>query len=178
MTARRIVVLCLAAAGVGLLVFGGQRWLDERAAKHVVDEFLAAVREGDRDRVLAHLSAPQRRAVEAHHKEDDSLLWQPTADFRWTIRRIRLDGNEATAELSLERDGFYLEAVLRLTRSRSSSWKIDAVEEIHRDPGLDRALRQAAREEGERMADELRDALQDRPGVTVERTATTGMENR
>lgn len=170
-TLRRILVAGLAVAGGWFVATGLQHWLDERAAARVVEEFLAAVRDGDRDTVLSHLSAARRKTVERRGEEVLAPLAQPTAGFRWRIRELRLDRRQGTVRVEFERDGFLAESAFHLVRAATGSWKIDRVESVRLDPRLEPLRRAADRKAGEQTAEELKRALRGRPGVTVERPA-------
>ncbi|MFQ5730349.1 MAG: hypothetical protein ACE5KM_00180 [Planctomycetaceae bacterium] len=166
---RRIAVLLLAVAGGWLLLTGIQRWLDRRAAQDVVNGFLTAIRDGDRDAALSHLEADRREEVEAAFQSSAGGEWAPLSGIAWRINEFAIDGDSARAKLFIEKDGFVLEPVMHLVRTATSSWKVLRIEDLQADPRWQDLKREAARIEGDETARELADALKGQPGVSVQR---------
>ena len=168
---RRLFIFILLAAGLWLIVFGVQRWLDHRAATSVATAFIEALRDGDREAALALLSPEQREAVEEKTGDKDSPFWAANPGMTYRIHHAELDGDTATVQLWIDKRGFVLEPILHLRRGETVSWKIVRIENLHVDPKWLDLQETRARLEGEATSAELSEALKGRPGVTVDRTA-------
>ena len=90
---RRLFIFILLAAGLGLIVFGVQRWLDHRAATSVATAFIEALRDGDREAALSLLSPEQREAVERKTGDKDSPFWSANPGMTYRIHHAELDGD-------------------------------------------------------------------------------------
>lgn len=166
---RRAVVLLLACAGGWLLVTGVQGWLDRRAAVQVVNGFLTAVRDGDREAALTHLEAERRAEVEAAFQTSADGPWPPMAGIAWRINELEIEGSTARAKMFIEKDSFIVEPVVHLVRTSTSSWKITRIEQLAVDPRWIDLRKEAARAQGDQTARELAEALKGQPGVKVQR---------
>ncbi|MEX0716775.1 MAG: hypothetical protein WD066_09315 [Planctomycetaceae bacterium] len=170
---RRIAVAALTIAGLFLVARGTQWWLDVRAVRVVVGEYLDALRAGDRARALGCL-APERRAeIEAREKSGTDVADRslPDPGWTWRVHHVDLAGNAAVAELWIEKDGFKIQPRLHLSRAPGLRWKIAGIEPVEIDPRWEDLRRAQARAADERTALELEHALADRPNVRVKRLA-------
>lgn len=174
MVVRRLLIAVLVIAGVTLVVFGTQRWLDHRAAGAVATDFVEALRDGDRDAALAQLTAQLRSEVEGNVGGKDSPFWAADAEFSYRIHHVELDGDNALVQLWIDKGGFVLEPILHLQRGETGSWKIERIENLHIDPKWFDLQLERAQLQGKADAVELRKALKSRPGVTVERAPLPG----
>jgi len=175
-----MLIAGLSVVGGWLIVTGILHWLEERAARNAVHGFLTAVREGDRDTVLFHLTQQRREAVEeADGPESAAGLFQrPTPGFRWQIRDVVIEGNSATAALWIEQDRVVLEPVVHLVRTNALTWKIDRFGDVHGAPHGDDLQQthlkhkdQDEQHQDERTAAELKRHFESRPGISVRRVS-------
>ena len=166
---RRIMILLLSLVGGYLVVTGVQHWLDRRAATQVLNEFLTAVRDGDRETALAHLEAERRAEVESELQTSGDGTWTPMAGIAWRINELELGEADGYAKLFVEKDGFIVEPIVHLVRTSTSSWKIDRIEQLAVDPRWQALRRDAARKQGDETAHELEKALRGQPGIEVRR---------
>lgn len=170
---RRMGVPLLVIAGLALVVFGGQRWLDNRAAAGVVKTFVAALVSGDREVALLQLSAEQRQNVEEKTGGADAAFWAPAPSMSYRVHHVELNGDTALVQMWMDKDGFVLEPVFHLRRTETSSWKIDRIENVKVDPRWHDIQKERARLADEAVKDELSEKLKKRPGVTVERSRSS-----
>ena len=166
---RKLTIAGLIIAGMLLVVSGAQKWLDQRAARKVLDSFIVALKEGDREQALALLDSQQRDDVEAGTRGDNADSWTPHRNLKYRIHHIEISGNRAMAQLWIEKDGFVIQPRVHLIRSETSLWKISHIENLQIDPLWEDVQRELARQSGENLAKEIGEALRGRPGVTVER---------
>lgn len=170
---RRVIVALLVLAGSAMVVLGGQRWLDNRAATKVVKSFIAALIEGDRDTALSHLTAEQRSLFE--RKADAAPeLWTPAPAMKYRVHHVEMNGETARVQIWMDKDGFVIEPVFHLRRTESSSWKIERIEKLEVDPRWHDVLKERARLRDAAAMQELSEALKHRRGVKVERTPMPG----
>jgi hypothetical protein len=164
---RRLTTGALVALGLWLIALGVQRWLDHRQAASIVEQFLHALLEGNRDGVLAHLGPNLREELEARSATSAFRVPHPGVQHR--IRRIEIAGDRAAAHLWIAREGFVLQPLVRLHRSPTGRWQVAGVENVRIDPlwlDLEAARSRLANEQ---LAEQLSEALKDRPDVSVER---------
>ena len=169
MTLRRIVIAILFAAGAGLVVLGIQHWLERRKATAVVIGFLEAVASGDRQRAFSFLEATRRDEAEFGFGRKDAAFWKSTERAKFRINELEITGDTARVKVWIEKDGFVLEPVVYLVRTETLSWKITRIESLNVDPQWDDIQREISRQKGKQDAQELREALQGRKGVTIRR---------
>jgi len=169
MTIRRAAIALLVVLGGWLIVVGIQGGIEKRRALRVVDGFLEAVRDGDRDVAYSFLEADRRAEFEARWSNGGSPFGKPTAGFSWRVNALEIKGNDARAQLFIEKDGFVLEPVIHLVRTPTTSWKIRRIDNLRVDPRWEDIQRELSRKDGEATARELQDALRGRKGVTVKR---------
>jgi len=173
MTPRRIAVAILFLAGAALIALGVRNWLRQREAVEVVDAFLTAIRDGDRNAAVDCMeTGPGGSAIAG----PDFPLWTPAPDVVCRVTDLEIDGDTARAKVRIERDGFVLEPTLHLVHK--SSWKIARIDDLKVDPQWVEMHREAARRQGERTAGELQQALKSHDGVTVQRAPLPGREPR
>ena len=154
----------LVSVGLLLVAWGIQKWFDNRQAAETVDAFMHAVEQGDRDAALALLDPRQRRVAEGKRQ---IARWEPDPGLEYRIHHIDISGDDASAQLWIEKDGIVVQPTLTLHRSETGQWKID-VDRIWED------LRQArSRKQGEQLANELSETLKGRPGVVIDRVPMT-----
>src|SRR5690606_29275087 len=83
---RRIAVAALTIAGLFLVARGTQWWLDVRAVRSVVGEYLGALRDGDRERALNCLTPERRTEIEAGERTGGPVADLSLPDPGWTWR--------------------------------------------------------------------------------------------
>lgn len=171
MTRRRAVIAVLVVVGGWLIFRGGKHWRDERAAMAVVNHFLEAVRDGDRDAAFSYLTADRRKAIEQSKKSTLQAFEIRTTKFQWRINRIEIDGDQAAAQMWIEKDGFVIEPIVFLVRTTTHSWKIDRFENVVVDPVWLDVQKELRRREDMQTAKELRKAFAGQEGIRVERQA-------
>ena len=154
----------LVAAGLLLVALGVQKWFDNRQAAETVDAFMYAVQQGDRDAALSLLDPEQRRIAENRRR---IARWTPDPALEYRIHHIDISGDDASAQLWIEKEGVVVQPTLTLQRSETGRWKID-VDRMWEDLWWARVGKQ-----GEQMAHELSEALKGRPGVGIRRVPMT-----
>lgn len=82
---------------------------------------------------------------------------------------MRIDGDRAVADVSIEKDGYILQPTIHLLRGATARWKIDRIENMQVDPQYRKDRRAYQRQQGEQLAEELNEALEGKRGVTIER---------
>lgn len=166
---RRIIIFCLAITGICLLVFGVQRWLDQRAAIHVAEQFIESLRTGQQEEALAQVSADWRAEIEQHAKNKKSPLWEPDESLTSRLHHSEINGDTAEVQFWIEKKGFVIKPIFHLQRTETNSWKITRITNLKTDPHWLDAQQKHARATGEETAKELADALENRPGTSVKR---------
>jgi hypothetical protein len=168
--AGRMIVVALALLGLTLVARGIQHWRTQSAVTEVVTAFVQALFHGDRAGVLAQMSPEVRAAVAAGGRKDRTLIVPPQSAVQYDVRKMQIDGDRAVVRLRLEKQGARLEPVLHLAWSEAEGWKIVRIEQLDADPLRTKLESEHARAVDEALARQLDDALQDRPGIAVERT--------
>lgn len=160
--------------GGWLVVIGVQSWLDQRAAMAVVNGFLHAVEEGDRETALSFLEASRRDEIAPGLSDPDSPVWLPTPGVQHRINEFAIDGDTAAAKVWIEKDSFLLEPVIRLQRVETGSWKIVEIEQLTIDPKWEQLVKQRAQNADQETNRELQDALNGRAGTSITRAPLPG----
>ena len=88
----------------------------------------------------------------------------------YRVHHVEMDGDVARVQMWMDKDGFVLEPVFHLRRTKSSSWKIDRIENLKVDPRWHDIQEERARKADEAVNNELNTALKHRPGVSVKRS--------
>ena len=166
---RRVITGALIAAGLLLIALGVQQWCDAHAARKAALRFLRAVEEGRREEALSLLTPARRAEWEASHRTESDLLARPEAGLSYRVHHVEVRGGVARADLRIEKGGYEIKPSLYLARGESTTWKVDRVENLEADRRWEDALARYGRMDGEALADELREALRDCPGVEVSR---------
>jgi len=154
----------LVAAGLLLVALGVQKWFDSHQAAETVDAFMHALQQGDCDTALA-LLAPQQHRIAV--RKQQLALWTPDPGLAYRMHHIDISGDDASAQLWIEKDGVVVQPTLTLLRSETGRWKID-VDRLWEDLRWTRVGQQ-----GEQLAHELSEALKGRPGVIIRRVPMT-----
>jgi len=169
---RNLAVIACVVCGLVLIFIGSQSWLENRAVERAVDTFLIALQQGDRDTVLSLLN-PHLRSVVERQSDDEALatFGEPLSGISYRIQQVKINGLDAVAHMWIEREGFIMQPTIHLTRDVSTRWKILKLDDLTIDPLWDDLQRERARRSDEELAQNLKAALQTRPGITVERHA-------
>lgn len=179
---RRLIAGVVVAVGLLSVAIGVQRWFDARAAEGVVHSLMAAVESGNRAASLRLLTPDRRKIVDlSSAMADGGNVWQKQPGMSYHIRGMQIDGDRAVASVTIERDGYILQPTVYLQRGAASRWKIDRVEDMQVDPQYLKDRRAYQRQQGEQLAEELREALDGRPGISIERVTiseTPGADRR
>lgn len=171
---RRLIAGIIIAVGLFSVAIGVQRWFDANAAETVVHSLMAAIESGDRAAALALLTPDRRSMVDVPPAlEEPENAWEKQQGISYRIRGIEISGDRAVASVTIERDGYILQPTVYLQRGSTARWKVDRVENLQVDPRYLKDRRAYQRQQGERLADKLREALEGRPGVTIERVTTS-----
>lgn len=166
---RKLAIVALVIAGAGLVVAGGQKWLDGRSAAKTVRQFMTALRDGDRETVWSLLPPKQKKIAQADHEHGRADKWLPHPGVTYRLHSLEISGAECQARLWIEKNGFVVKPTIHLRRSDTGQWKILRVENLKVDPRWKDLLETRGHIAGEELANELADALKNRPGVSVER---------
>ena len=166
---RKLAIGALVIAGAGLIVAGGQKWLDARSAAGTVRQFMTAVRDGDRETVYSLLPPAQKKIAQAADEDGRPNRWLPNPGVSYRLHSLDISGIEGKARLWIEKNGFVIKPTMHLRRSDTGQWKILRIEDLEVDRLWQDLMQTRARITGENLANELTDALQGRPGVAVER---------
>ena len=153
-----------------------QNWLDQRAAIAVVQGFLDAVEEGDRERAFSFLDAAIREEIGPALQDPESPVWLPMPGVQHRVNEFAIDGDTAQAKVLIEKNGFRLEPIVHLQRVETGSWKIVKIDRISIDPKWKALQRQRAQNAAQETNRELQDALNGQPGATVSRAPLPGSE--
>ncbi len=162
---RRWAIVALLLTGSLLVAAGAQKWLASRQPVAAIDALFESIRDGDRQRYLRLLLPEWRERLEAAGTAE--AAWTPEPGLTWRIHRLTVRGNDAEAEVWVEKDGFLVKPRVRLKRSEAHVWHVAAVEPFDVDPRW-ADLQQARDEE---LARTLSERLKQRPGITVSRVA-------
>lgn len=174
LTIRRSIAGVVIAAGLFCVVIGIQRWFDARAAKSVVHALMHAVQTGDRETAFSLLHPDRRQLAELAAADDSSARsWQKQTGLTYHIEGLELQGDVAVARITVEKSGYLLQPAVHLRRGEAARWKIDRFEGLQVDPQYLKDRRAYERHQGEQLAKRLEAALQNRPGVTIERVSFT-----
>jgi hypothetical protein len=167
-------LLCLALlVGGSLLVLRGVRSMGERGrVADVAIRFLEAVRDGDALAAHALLADPQRSR---HARRVATTALQPTPDAAIDLHTIRLDGDTATVEARIERQGYVVRPRLTLKRRANGEWRITGVGHLEVDPRWVDRFAETLPEQDRPLADVLRS--DDRAGRKHETRSTKSETN-
>ena len=170
---RTVTIATLVVAGFALIAMGVESRLTHEAAAGTVAKFMNALQRGDRSTVLACLSFERRTAAE-RNMISDTLAWPGLDEVTWRVHHTRAGRQDATVALWAERQGFVLQPVFHLVRSESGTWQIDRIERLEIDPRWDDLEAARQRYADEKLTRELTEALEQVPGVAVERGSSEG----
>lgn len=170
--ARKLTTGVLIAAGLWLIASGAQRWLDRRAARQVVHAFLEDVTNGDR-RAAQSLMASEARLPEERRRSAPVRSPPVSREIAYRVRSLDVDGDRAAADVSVEKDGLGLRFTIELRRIAAGDWKVARIgaPRVHADRLLETEQAERQRAAGQQLTRELREALRDHPGVSVERVS-------
>ena len=173
---RRLIAGFVIAVGLFAVAIGVQRWFDTRAAESVVHALMASVQSGDRDAMLGLLT-PDRRDVVADAPSTmagGENAWKKQRGMSYRIRNVEINGDRAVASVTVEKDGYVVQPTVYLQRGETSRWKSDRIEDLQEDPRYLKDVQAYERQQGEQLAEELKEAFDGRDGVTIERVTTPG----
>jgi len=166
----------LILSGLALIGLGGAQWAERRAPTAAVEQFLAALKDGDETAAVA-LLADELSAV-LPPGVDRAAVWAPLPEFRSQIRSVAVSGNGAVIETRLTDGRYTLQPHFRLVRSAAGDWKIAEIANCRPDPRWVEVERLRQVEQDELLAQELEQALRDLPGVLVDRRLEDGPVRR
>ena len=174
---RRFFTSALIAAGLLVIAIGVQRWFDAHSAENVVHQLMSAIEAGDREAVLALLHAERRQLVEIRADVGQDDPWTRQVGITYRIQQLDVTGDVAVARLSIAKDGFEIHPAVYLRRGETTRWKIDRLDNLQVDPRWLSMQRARVRQEGERLSEQIQNALKNRPGVTVDRVTISDLAN-
>ena len=174
---RRFFTGTLIAAGLLVIAIGVQRWFDAHSAENVVHQLMSAINAGDRQAVLALLHTDRRKLVEMRNEDERKGPWHQQVGVAYRIQQLDVTGDVAVVRLSIAKDGFEIHPAVYLRRGQTTRWKIDRLDNLQVDPRWLSLQRTRARQEGERLTEQIQNALQNRPGVTVDRVTIGDLAN-
>jgi len=174
---RRFLTGALIAAGLLVIAIGVQRWFDAHSAETVVHQLMSAVDAGDRQAVLALLHTDRRKLVEMRLDHGQKDPWTRQDGVTYRIQQLDVSGDTAIVRLSIVKDGFKIHPTVYLRRGQTARWKIDRLDNLQVDPRWLSMQRARVRQEGEQLAEQIQNALQNRPGVTVDRITLDDLPN-
>jgi len=171
---RRVIAGFVIAVGLFAVAIGVQRWFDSRAAESVVHSLMAAIQAGDRDAMLGLLTPDRRIVADAPStRAGGENAWKRQRGMSYRIREMEINGDRAVASVTIEKDGYEVQPTVYLQRGEAARWKIDRVEDLQEDPRYLKDVHAFERQQGEQLAEELKEALDGRDGVTIERVTTS-----
>lgn len=169
---RRLAFGAMVLGGIALVAVGVQKYLDTRAASQVASRFMTALAAGDRVSALSLVHPDRLAEFEARQDPNDASLQLPQVDLEFRIHHVDISGDRAEVQLVIEKNGFVLQPVVHLLRSKTSLWRVDRIDRLEVDRRWDDLLEtraEAARQAGQQLAEELKQALEASEGVEVER---------
>jgi hypothetical protein len=164
---RRLIAAGLIAVGVGIVALGIRTGVDHHRANQVVRTLMEAVERGDRSTALSVLHPKQRARAELWPANSAADDWSPVPGITWRVHHLALNGDRAIARLWVEKQGYVVEPRIGLRRGTDGSWQVDAIDGLTVDPRWDDAQQELHRAANDRLASELSEALEGRPGVAV-----------
>jgi hypothetical protein len=176
---RRTLILGLIGGGLLLVGIGVQRWFDRQAGRNVATDFMAALKQGDREAAMSHLDPAQRSRAEVRFKKAKAGstvptdAWTPVPGVQYRVYEMHMDGYQAVVTILMQKNGFAMRPKFYLRRASGTRWKIAKIDGLEVDPRWHDLQQARARAQGDRLAEELAKEL----GVTVEREAP-GDDNR
>jgi hypothetical protein len=124
---RRLGLLALAAAGVGLIAWGLCRWRAESAAKAVAEEFLAALLDGDTDALTDTLTLGLANRLLTADPTLKATFSVPAPGATAGVQRVRVAGRTATVRAVVRGGREQIIFDLELTRDDELGWKVAGV---------------------------------------------------
>ena len=173
----RFLTSALIAAGLLMIAIGVQRWFDAHSAETVVHQLMSAINAGDRQAVLALLHSDRRQLVEMRTDYERKDPWTRQVGVTYRIQQLDVTGDNAVVRLSIAKDGFEIHPAVYLRRGQTTRWKIDHLDNLQVDPRWLGLQRTRTRQAGERLTEQIQQALQNRPGVTVDRVTIDDLPN-
>ena len=148
-----------------------QSWKTDQQVLKVVDTFCRALRVGDPDAAI-ELLAPE--LVEAAHESTSAneSVWRSSPQLTYQVQRLKVRGDEATADLWMYDGPQRIRPSLKLRRNGGGAWRIAKIDGLPKpDPEEARqaTLQRERHERTERLAMELEQAIGTLPGVLVDR---------
>jgi hypothetical protein len=174
---RRFFTSALIGAGLLVIAIGVQRWFDAHAAETVVHQLMNAINAGDRQAVLALLHSDRRRLVEMRTDYERNDPWTRQVGVTYRIQQLDITGDNAVVRLSIAKGGFEIHPAVYLRRGQTTRWKIERLDNLQVDPRWLSLQRRRVRQESERLTEQIQNALQNRPGVTVDRVTIGDLPN-
>lgn len=94
----RAIIACLFVVGVGLVIIGCWRYWESRQVSDVVDRFVIAMRDGDRETAIPLLPENLQASVSSWTANEEREFWQPLPDFSYRFHHVTFIAN--TEELT------------------------------------------------------------------------------
>lgn len=168
---RRWWILPLIAAavfGVPALV---RSWKTDQQVRQVVDAFCAALRLGNPDAAV-DLLVPELSEAAHEATSANEAVWRSSPLLKYQVQRLKVRGDEATADLRMSDGQQQIRPSLKLRRNGAGAWriaKIDGLPTPSAEEEREVTLKREREERSERLVMELEQAIGTLPGALVDR---------
>lgn len=148
-------VLLLIAAALPWLEGLGTRLYHQSVVQSQTRTFLQAIIDGDRNRALALLDDAQQRALADEVDHGPEGFWSPDRATKFSVLQTIVRGREASAVVSLWRDGFAVKPTIHWHQDQQGQWRIESIDHVDEDPRWEKMQEYDATRDDRGLADEL-----------------------
>lgn len=145
-------------------------WQTDQQVLKVVHAFHGALRTGDSELAVSLLDPELAElALESTNASD---AWRPSPGLICRVQRLKVRGDEATADLAMTDGPVRIRPSLKLRRFGGGAWRITRIDGLPKPIADEEELAATTRERDalhERLAIELEQAIRATPGLLVDR---------
>lgn len=154
---QKLLIAGLVIGGLGMIAFGGMRYLSHQAIGNTALDFMNAMTAADVDTLAACSSPELARDIRRRAAIDN---WQPDADVTHRLSKVHRTGADATAEIYSSKSGMRLQtSTLQLTRV-DSEWRVTGGSFELGKRWL-KLLKEQQQDDAKQLFDELQKAVED-----------------
>ncbi len=164
---KKIIGIALITFAIGLILFGGQKWLQTRDVNAVVNQYVTAMEQGNRASAQLLLAPTLRDIAEFQTQKKGPSEISFEVGVTHSIRQTTISGSSAVVNVLIKKNGFVLKPIIHLEKSLTNVWQITEINNLVEDPRWKDIQREQARQQDNQLANQLQQAFADRDGVDV-----------
>lgn len=153
---QKLLIASLVIGGLGMIAFGGMRYLSHQAIGNTALEFMNAMTEADVETLAACSTAKLASDIRSRAVLEK---WQPDLAVTHRLVKVQQSANTATAQIHSSKSGVRLQtSTLELTRT-DSEWRV-AGGSFRKGERWLKLLKQQQEQDAKQLFDDLQKAVQ------------------